>query len=87
MEGKRLLLQSQQRIALSEAASVEHDDAMFLGEVMSCTSLPCGFWQVELHVEQMLTGLQSLIVLRSRLLGESAGSTLGSERNNLKAAA
>ncbi len=85
--GKRLRLQSKQRLALSVAASVEHDDAMFLGEVMSCTSLPSGYWQVELQVEQMLTGLQSLLALRSRLLGETGESRRAGERNDLRAAA
>ena len=87
LEGKRLCLQSNQRLALSAVASVEHNDAMFLGEVMSCTSLPSGFWQVELKVEQMLTGLESLIALRSRLLGENGGSTLVRERDNVRAVA
>lgn len=44
---------------------------MFLGEVVSARSLPHGYWQVDVQVEQVLSGLQSLLALRCQLLGEA----------------
>jgi hypothetical protein len=73
MQGKRLLLEAGQKIPASTAISIEYNDAMFLGEVITCA--PSGdSWHVEVKVEQILTGLQSLIALRSRLLGEGVTS-------------
>jgi len=70
MQGKRANLISRDRLASSTAVSVEYSDAMFLGEVIACTHNCDDTWHVEMKVEQILTGLQSLITLRERLLGE-----------------
>ena len=70
MENKRLSLTSGHRLAASSAVSVEYNDAMFLGEVLACTQDCDEIWHIEVQVEQILTGLQSLITLRARLLGE-----------------
>jgi hypothetical protein len=70
MEGKRLILEASERISLSTPVSVEYDDAMFLGEVMLCKPMGEGNYRVEIYVEQILTGLQSLMALRDGLLGD-----------------
>lgn len=76
MQGKRLGLQANEAVALSTAVSVEHDDALFLGEVVTCTPGD-GNWRLEIKVEQILTGLQSLMALRARLLSEGIPQPLG----------
>jgi hypothetical protein len=75
MEGKRLILESSERIPLSTALSVEYNDAMFLGEVMLCKASGDGYFRVEIFVEQILTGLQSLMNLRDGLLSLAAGDS------------
>ncbi len=77
MEGKRLMLQSAERIGMSIPVSVEYNDAMFLGEVMLCKADTDGNFRVEIFVEQILTGLQSLIKLRAGLLGDAAAAIPG----------
>ena len=72
MEGKRLNLTSRDRLPALTALTVEYGDAMFLGEVVACTHNCDDTWHVEIKVEQILTGLQSLMNLRASLLGEQA---------------
>jgi len=72
MDGKHLRLEAPERIVLSAPVSVEYSDAMFLGEVISCQRGTGGVWELNIKVDQILTGLQSLCLLRSQLLGESA---------------
>lgn len=74
LAGKRLTLVSPERVGISDAVSVEYGDSMLLCEVMACTQDCEERWHLEMQVEQILTGLQSLVVLRERLLGESAPS-------------
>lgn len=69
-EGKRLSLQASEPIPVPSAVSVEFNDALFLGEVVACTGEVNRACNVEIKVEQVLSGLQSLMALRSRLLGE-----------------
>jgi hypothetical protein len=71
MQGKRLIVDVKDSIAVSSAVTVECDDAMFLGEVVAVIEQN-GRHQVEICVEQVLSGLQSLMSLRAQLLGESA---------------
>jgi hypothetical protein len=71
MQGKRLILEASAQLPMSTAVTVEYNDALFLGEIVVCTKIS-GLWKVEIDVEQILTGLQSLIALRSRLLCENA---------------
>ncbi len=75
MQNRRLILGARQKVTVSSAVSVEYNDALFLGEVMASRPDGDSGWQVEVGVEQILTGLESLIALRSRLLGESVSST------------
>lgn len=86
-EGNRLVLYCQTKLATSAAVSVEYDDAMFLAEVVHCAGTGEGEWRVELQIEQVLTGLQSLIILRSRLLGEPSAPTFAPVRSTLSYAA
>ncbi len=77
MEGKRLVLETSERVAPSTMVSVEYNDALFLGDVMSCTHKDADFWNIEIRVEQVLSGLQSLMALRAGLLGEAVPQPLG----------
>jgi hypothetical protein len=71
MQDKRLILEAPERLGISTLLSVEYNDAMFLGEVVGCRRGATGdIWQIEIKVEQVLTGLQSLMALRAGLLGE-----------------
>jgi hypothetical protein len=76
IEDKRLSLVSNGRVPAFTAVSVEYDDALFLGEVVACTEDVTHAWHVEIKVEQILTGLQSLMNLRASLLGEPAPAPL-----------
>jgi hypothetical protein len=70
VEGKYLKLEAPERISVSAPVSVEYSDAMFIGEVVGCHHGVAGGWELNIKVEQILTGLQSLCVLRAQLLGE-----------------
>ena len=69
-EGKRLSLQASEPVPVSSAVSVELNDALFLGEVVACTGAVNKTCDIEIKVEQILSGLQSLMALRSHLLSE-----------------
>jgi hypothetical protein len=72
MDGKQLRLEAPERISISAPVSVEYSDAMFLGEVIGCQRGVGGSWELNIKVDQILTGLQSLCALRAQLLGETA---------------
>ena len=72
LKGKRLFIECQEKPPLSAPLSIEYGDSLFLGEVVNLINRGNGSWQAEIKVEQILSGLQSLIALRSRLLGENA---------------
>ena len=76
MEGKRLIIESPESAPISAAVSVEYNDALFLGEVIDSKPEGNGQWTAEVKVEQVLTGLQSLMNLRSHLLAEGVGASL-----------
>jgi hypothetical protein len=67
---KRLSLQACEAIPVSSAVTVEFNDALFLGEVVACTGGANRACDIEIEVEQILSGLQSLMALRSHLLDE-----------------
>jgi hypothetical protein len=69
-EGKQLLLQASEPVPVSSAVSVAFNDALFLGEVLVCTGTVNKPYEIEIKVEQILSGLQSLMALQSKLLGE-----------------
>jgi len=76
LEAKRLKLVVGQRLSISTPVSVEYNDALFLGEVLICKPQGAEKFHVEIKVEQILTGLQSLLALRARLLGEGLPQTV-----------
>ena len=76
MHGKRLSLKAGEALPVSSVISVEYDDELFLGEVVSCVETEQS-WDLQIKVEQILTGLQSLMALRARLLSEGAPQPLG----------
>ena len=70
LQGKRLLAEAQSALPSGSTVTVEYDDKLFLGEVVVCKA-SADSWSFEIKVEQVLSGLQSLMALRSQLLGES----------------
>ena len=88
--GNRLSLLTVRDIPLCVPLTVEHEDALYLGEVVKSgqpqASADVGRnqneYHVEIHVEQVLSGLQSLVTLRARLLDEQARADerLGEQR-------
>jgi hypothetical protein len=79
MQGKRLIVDVKDSVAISSAVTVECDDAMFLGEVVAVSERN-GRYHVEIRVEQVLSGLQSLMALRAQLLGESVPAAPAARR-------
>lgn len=75
MQGKRLTLSTGEQIRVSTPVSVECEDTLLLGEVVVCRSAG-ETWKTEIRVEQILTGLQSLMALRAHLLSESLAAPL-----------
>ena len=75
MQGKRLILTTNEYVRESTLLSVEHEDTLLLGEVIVCTGAR-EVWTIEMRVEQMLTGLQSLMALRAHLLSEGVVAPL-----------
>lgn len=75
-EHQQLRVTARQHFALSSAVTVEHDDVLFVGEVMACTPAGEGAWTVLMRVHQLLNGLQSLTILRERLLCSEEQSRL-----------
>lgn len=69
-QGNRLRILASERIAAGTAVSVEHEDALLLGEVVYVAEQTIS-WALEIRVEQMLNGLMSLMALRARLLEEA----------------
>lgn len=79
MQGKRLIVDVRNPVAVSTPITVECDDAMFLGEVAAITAIN-GSYHVEIAVEQVLSGLQSLMALRAQLLGEGTPAVRPADR-------
>jgi hypothetical protein len=69
MRGRRLSLETPFEVPRSAAVSVEYEDALYLGEVIRTTARG-GRCFVEIDVEQILSGLSSLMALRNRLLAD-----------------
>ncbi|HEX4751031.1 MAG TPA: hypothetical protein VH302_15935 [Bryobacteraceae bacterium] len=75
MQGKRLILNSPEAVRESTFVSVEYEDTLLLGEVVICSGSRDN-WKVEIRLEQILTGLQSLMALRASLLNENFAAPL-----------
>lgn len=76
MHGKRLVIEANEAISISTALSIEYEDNLFLGEVVICGTQSGGNYRMEIKIEQILTGLQSLMNLRAGLLGEAVPQPL-----------
>ena len=75
MENKRLCLRTAERVAVLTPVTLEYNDALFLGDVVACGALASGVFDLQVKVEQVLTGLERLMTLRARLLGEGFAHT------------
>ena len=76
MDGRRLIVEAGEGLPLSAALSIEHEDNLFLGEVVACAPQSPGVYKMEIKIEQILTGLHSLMALRARLLGDAVPQPL-----------
>ena len=74
MEGKRLVAEAAEPIAVSAPIGIECNDVLILGEVLTCRTDLNGFWMLDIKVHQILTGLASLMALRAHLLCSGADS-------------
>jgi hypothetical protein len=70
MINRRLALISADRVRIPTTVSMEHDDTIFMGEVVACTQDCDQNWHMELRVEQVLNGLRRLRLQREMLMGE-----------------
>jgi hypothetical protein len=64
---KCLTLTTSERLAAFTALSVEHNDVLFIGEVIRCTPGAADQWEISVKVAHTLTSLQSLMILRAEL--------------------
>src|SRR5947209_17649468 len=71
MQGNRLILESSTKLNVSTVVSVEYEDTLGLGEVVGLNSVPAGY-AICIFVRQALTGIQSLLTLRSQLAGDAS---------------
>ena len=76
MDGRRLIVETGEALSPNTALSIEHEDNLFLGEVVACAPQSAGVYVIEIKIEQILTGLHSLMTLRARLLGEAVPQAL-----------
>jgi hypothetical protein len=70
----RLQIMASEAIPTGTMVSVEHEDALLLGEVMVSAPKPHA-WHIEIRVEQVLNGLMNLMALRAKLIEETPVST------------
>lgn len=75
MRGARLSIESPIPVPCTTAVSVKFEDAMYLGEVINSSQVN-GAWHLDVHVEQILSGLTSLLALRKQLMSESVSTPL-----------
>lgn len=75
MQGKRLIVTTGEEVRESTPVSIECEDTLLLGEVI-LSSASNQVWRTEIRVEQILTGLQSLMALRAQLMSDSMAAPL-----------
>jgi hypothetical protein len=75
-----LIINTQERLVPSTALSVEHSDVLFIGEMIGPERGENNSWSRRIKVKHTLNSLQSLMRLRSALLGESNSVALDLER-------
>jgi len=76
LQRSRLVVESNTKLNISTVVSVEHEDTLFLGEVVALSSQAEGY-AIHISVKQALTGLQRLLTLRSQLAGEASLARTG----------
>ena len=64
---QRLIFTASQPFPVSGAVSLEYNDILFVGEILACQAEAKNTWKVLLQVQQMLHGLESLLMLRQQL--------------------
>jgi hypothetical protein len=64
---RHLILTTDERLPIDIVVSVQHEDVLFAGEVVSCRP-EAEHFRITIHVEHTLTSLQSLLNLRDHLL-------------------
>lgn len=62
-----LTLIAGERLAASTAVGIEYNDVLFIGEVILSTPWGSDEWTIDIKVAQILTGLESLMILRAQL--------------------
>jgi hypothetical protein len=73
VSGKQLSVRVLDQYPPYTAVTVQCEDVMFLGDIICCVPQPAGGYRSDVKIHQVLTGLQNLMNLRARLLGEGAG--------------
>ncbi len=68
-EKNELRISCDQALPSGKPISVQYEDMLFLGEILSCSALIGETWTVLIKVEQLLTALDSLLRLREQLVG------------------
>jgi hypothetical protein len=63
-----LALIAEEPIAASLAISVEHEDVLFVGEVVACQLESTGYFRIQIYVRHTLSSLQSLMKLNAELM-------------------
>jgi hypothetical protein len=80
VSGKRLIVRLSEPYPACTAVTVQCEDVMFLGDVISSVAEAAGGYRSEIKIHQVLTGLQNLMNLRARLLEEGAGQRVTPNR-------
>jgi hypothetical protein len=62
-----LTLITGERLTVFTAVAVEHNDVLFIGEVVRSMCWGNARWAIDIRVAQTLTGLESLMILRAQL--------------------
>ena len=65
--GKFLILQTDQPFSWSAIVGIEYDDLYCAGEIVGCAQQQDGYWMVQVEVAQVITSLQSLLLLHQQL--------------------
>ena len=76
----KLTICADEALPISSVISVQCGDAMFLGEVATCKAQDDRKWSVGVRVKQILSGLEGLMSLRARLLGDPLPEPMATPR-------
>lgn len=79
-KAESLIISSTDRIFPSAIVAAQYNDVLLIGEVLACSRELDSSWIIRIRVRRMLRGLQTLMRLRSALLGETGLMDLNPER-------